>query len=224
MDKAGQVVGVSQIPGFKRVEIQSDGLEIGSLLPGSYIKIRYGNAEEPKYRSITISKCSVESFTLDFVDHVNTGLASSLAREIKIGQEIHFKGPGPASEIAATAKATFFYADPSALPAMNAHLEKINSSCEIHVFFEGADEVLTSYVDVSKIDWIKDKSKFVAMVKECNFSQTAFWAAGERNEILDLNASLLPHKPEFLSFYASSYWQTNKADEEHRLLKKSDPK
>ena len=223
----GRVIETIEIKGFKRFHISCETLDYDQLQAGSYTKVFFQNGAEKKARTISISKVDqIEGFfALDFVDHSNPGHASEWRKTAKAEDQIEFKDPGPVSKLDPNCDKYFFYADSTGLPAMNAHLEKVEARGEnISIFFEGDQSVLKEYCDLGGHQILDSKQSFLKEVLNCQKENSGVWIAGERLEVLELRKALIEIKSDFQSFYISSYWQKEARDEEHRVLKKQDPK
>lgn len=220
------ITNKENIPGYTRIHFKSDAIKHPRFTPGAYIKVLVGpDLKTPVYRSYTLSQVTNIEAIIDLVQHSGTGPGANWRESLAIDDQFEFKPPGPRAQVPDTTQHLFVYADRTSLPAIATQLSN-HSFKQVTLWFSESTMILESYLgDHSRSITIVNNQNDLLQSIECAEKKTSsIWMAGERNHILALREIINPIKNQFLSCYMSSYWQKNQTDEEHRRLKKLDPK
>lgn len=162
--------------------------------------------------------------TLDFVTHGDTGLAGPWAEAARVGDTLHFMGPGGAYSPSREADWHLLAGDESALPAIAAALEDLPSGSAAHVYIEVAgpdDELDLPTGENIRLHWLHRGrgvvgSQLVPAVRALDFpgGRIHAFVHGEANAVRDLRRLLrIEHAlpKELLS--VSGYWRLGRDED-----------
>lgn len=197
---------------------------------------RLSDGPMPVRRTYTVRhyRSDVNEMDIDFVDHGDTGPASSWARRAVEGDFLAFAGPGPVKVAEFYADWYLVAADPSAIPVAAATLEAMPRDAKGIAIFE-----ITAPEDKQDIDapegirmiWLahpkpsQHSDAQLKLIKDLDWPEGRVQTciAGESGVIKALRTHLLQEKKlPREDTYISGYWKIGLVEDEHQAMKRNE--
>ncbi len=171
---------------------------------------------------------------IDFFIHDQPGPASSWATNAAPGDTIVFKGPSSPKLVNTDSNWVLLAGDMSAMPALEANLERLPSDTKGIVVFEivsPEDQRDIATPDGIEVRWVlnphPDQPNDVLYQAVSAISlpdgQVAVWIAGESGCIRRLRRYFKSEMNiERSHFYGSGYWQIGLTEDAHQIVKRSE--
>jgi NADPH-dependent ferric siderophore reductase len=176
--------------------------------------------QQPVVRTYTVRRWrpEVPELWLDFVVHGDVGIAGPWAAAAKVGDPIHFMGPGGGYTPDPAAGWHLLAGDESALPAIGAALEGMPAGATVKAFIEVEDATEEQKLETpadAEITWLRRDGRpvgeaLVAAVRALSFppGQVHAFVHGEATFVKDLRALLRVERGLPLSQLSiSGYWR-----------------
>ena len=192
-----------------------------------------GDEFRPRSRRFTVRRWNGEThkLTIDFVIHGDVGYAGPWAQNAKQGDKLQFKGPSGGYSPDPDVDWHLFVGDESALPAISASLEALDSSAKcvaLLVVNDQAHEVTISTDASVQFNWLHRSSSnepdqlLLNALQDLNFPQGTYdsFVHGEAGEVRAIRKHLLNERPEPVKSSISPYWRRHHTDEAWREVKK----
>lgn len=198
-------------------------------------KLLFDNGEkEPIVRTYTVRayRAAAEELDIDFFIHDAPGPASNWAANAKAGDTIGFKGPSSPKLINTDSNWVVCAGDMSAMPALEANLERMPPQTKgVAVFEVVSPEDKHDIVapDGMEIRWVinphpdapnttlYDAVRAIALPA----GRIAVWVAGESSCIRTLRRYFKSEVGvERSHFYGSGYWQIGLSEDAHQIAKR----
>lgn len=169
---------------------------------------------------------------IDFFIHADHGPASAWALNANPGDAIELKGPGSPKLVNRDCDWVLLAGDMSALPAISANLEQLQSDTRGIVVLEVIDETDRHSLNIPPdmdVKWVFNPNPAVAShllvdtVKQLQLpaGRGSVWLAGESGAIRALRRYFKEEVGiERSNFYASGYWQIGLSEDAHQLVKR----
>ncbi len=197
---------------------------------------RLANGPAPIRRTYTVRhyRADEQEMDIDFVDHGDTGPASSWARRAKPGDYMGFAGPGPVKVKDFYADWYLVAADPSALPVAAATLEAMPRDAKGIAIFEitgPEDRQEINAPEGVKMIWLDHPTPSQHSDRQIKMIQDMTWPegrvqtciAGESGVIKALRTYLLQErKLPREDTYISGYWKIGLVEDEHQEMKRAE--
>ena len=226
-------------PHMRRIVLQGESLnDFPADQESGYVKLmlQSADADKPLMRSYTIRAFDVErcELTLDFVDHGDTGPASTWARQVAPGEPANIRGPGEKKLADPTADWFILAGDMSALPALAVNLEQLPEDARGYAVIEILSEddkqdiAAPSGMDVRWLinpDNETENTQLFDAVRDLDWLEgTPYpWFAGEFNTMRLIRRYFRDEKGiDKRAMYVSSYWKIGDTDEGMKLAKRMD--
>jgi NADPH-dependent ferric siderophore reductase len=192
-----------------------------------------GEKYRPRSRRVTVRHWndSTKRLTIDFVVHGDEGFAGPWAKRAQKGDRLQFKGPNGGYSPDPTVDWHLFMGDESALPAISASLESLDSSakCIAILLVDDENHELTIETNASvQFLWLhryyseEPSQLLLKAIQELPFLQGTFdtFVHGEAGEVREIRKHLLTQRGAPLNSSISPYWRRNHTDEAWREVKK----
>ncbi|QHE72133.1 siderophore-interacting protein [Rhodococcus sp. WAY2] len=231
-------------PHMVRVFLGDPGFDsfVPNVFTDAYAKLEFGPSEQPTLRTYTIrSVNSVErEIAIDFVVHGDAGVAGPWAAAATAGDTVRLRGPGGAFAPDSAADWYLFAGDETAIPAISASVEKLDTAAKGYVFLEVAgpeDEVgfdAPAGVDIAWIhrgdtadrigdDASGDSAPLIEAVKNADWlsGNPQVFIHGEAQAVMHNLRSYVRHERGVPASSASisGYWRRGRTEEGFRVWK-----
>lgn len=223
-------------PSMVRLTIRSASVADGSFVPNgctdAYFKLVLPDAQgDDVMRTYTVRRWLVaeSSFEADFMVHGVAGLAGPWARDVQVGGELRFRGPGGGYAPDPGAGSHLYVADLAALPAVEAALDVLPTDAVGHVVVvhddpEDVRDVATSLT----VQWVVDPDlsaaydKAVGVVEGLpDLPELQAFVHGEAGFVRKLRPHLrIDRAVPAARLSISGYWKQGRTDEVWRTEKK----
>ncbi|KAA9085238.1 siderophore-interacting protein [Microbacterium radiodurans] len=220
-----------------RVTLGGDGFSRFENRPETdkYVKLKFTTPapeSAPVTRTYTVRRVDAVARTLDidFVVHGDDGLAGPWAANAQIGDRLELVGPGGGYAPDAAADWHLFAGDLSAVPAITAALEALESDAVGHAFIEvESDDAILPLAapDGVEIEWIVDPSHDVdalaAVVRQFEWpaGRVHVFAHGERESMKALRPVLFAERGlERTQVSLSGYWARGRTEDRFQAEKR----
>jgi len=199
-----------------------------------YLASLAGQGKKPVKRTYTLRSHRPElgEIDIDFSLHENPGPATRWAMAANIGSELAISGPGRQRLTPAAANRVLFFADMSALPALQANLEKVAAnvvvSAFVHVIAEQDKQPLAVAADGPDVSerWIVEADHragadaLCAALIEHYLADAYYWIAGEATMVKRLRDYLMSHSVPRSDRHCSGYWQAGFDEDNFQPIKR----
>lgn len=174
-----------------------------------------------------------QEIDIDFFIHDAPGPASDWARGAEVGDTIGFKGPSSPKLVNTNADWIIIAGDMSAMPAMEANIERMPSTAKGTVVFEVVSEADIRTIAAPKginLQWLINphpdhpNDLLVEAVTSVPIpsKRISAWVAGESSSIRALRQYFKDELSiEKTHFYGSGYWQIGLTEDAHQISKRS---
>ena len=195
--------------------------------------------KKPPIRTYTVRyyRPQRQELDIDFVLHEDHGPASNWAINAQVGDTIGVAGPkdqSVAKLINDQCDWMLFAADMSALPALGANIERLNTNrCNakgyavIEIISE-ADKQSLPFPQGMEVHWVvnpnpnQENTLLIEAVKQLPWlpGAASVWLAGETIAIKSLRSYCYDMGVQRSHRYASGYWQVGYTEDKHQLVKR----
>ncbi|MFI9272195.1 siderophore-interacting protein [Kitasatospora sp. NPDC052896] len=197
------------------------------------IREEFPREQWPLTRTYTVRAWDpgLRELTVDFVVHGDEGLAGPWAARARIGETVHFLGPGGGYAPDPAADWHLLAGDESALPAIAAALERMPADAVVHAFVEIADaaeeQKIVSPAGV-EVNWLHRGERpvgeaLIEAVGALDFptGTVSAFVHGEAGFVKELRRRLrMEHGIPRERLSISGYWRFGQSDEAWRATKR----
>lgn len=234
-----RVTAVKQLsPLMRRITFSSPGFvgQEAISCTDTYMKLVVQDPADPEQkvlRSYTVrSHDTAEGLVdIDFALHGKGGFAARWAQSAEIGQEVTFKGIGGGYVPSGTAPWHLLIGDDSALPAIAAAVERLESGVPCVVILEGAtqtdllgadyDLVLSESTQLHVVSGVQEILEVVARSYEQLEGTPHVFLHGEACMVRDVRRVLrTQYAQDLKAMSVSGYWRAGASDEQWREMKR----
>jgi NADPH-dependent ferric siderophore reductase len=225
-------------PNMQRITFAGEGLAgFPNDTASAYLKLQFPQSNDSvATRSYTVRHFNpaARELEIDFVVHGDSGPASGWAEKAVVGDTIRAGGPGPKKLLNLSGDWFLVIGDMSALPAIGANLAHLPSDAKGYALLELLD--VDDRQDLKappgiELRWIVNPEParsidvVMAAIRSLDWlhGECEAWVAGELDTVRAVRNYLKTERGMTREqFYASSYWQFGRTDEQHRVAKKED--
>ena len=189
----------------------------------------------PVVRTYTVRyiRPQIGEIDIDFVDHGDTGPASSWARAAKVGSFCGFAGPGQIKVESFYADHYLVVADMSALPVAAATLEAMPRDAVGDAFFEVITPDDTQIINAPKgvkLHWLVHPNTHGPSTQLVDAVKSWSWPIGVVQTCIAGESSVIKALRSYITVergvakkdsYISGYWKVGLIEDEHQQLKRS---